>query len=116
MKWYKDLYIGESIAHKKNRIKWKIIHNAGQLDIYVIALASNRENLLDLIPAWELMQKHYPKEHVFIVGLAGSYEEAAELAAKIVCEAYAATGSFKVREYIKKRKQNKEETLCTSSL
>lgn len=116
MKWYKNLYIGESIAHKKNRVKWKIIHNAGQLDVYVVTLASNHDNLLDLIPAWELMQKHYPKKHIFIVGLAGNYEEATELAAQIVCEAYAATGSFKVREYIKRKKQDREETLCTSSL
>ncbi len=116
MKWYKNLYTGESIAHRKNRIKWKISHNAGQVGIYVIALPSNSENLLDLIPAWELMQKHYPKKQLYIIGLAGNYDEAMELAAAIVCEAYAKTGSFCVRDYLAENKtKQKEETQCTSS-
>ena len=60
MKWYEDLYVGDSIEGKVNRIKWKINHHAGTVSIYVIAFASNRQNLLDIIPAWELMQKSYP--------------------------------------------------------
>ena len=117
MRWYKNLYAGESIARKKNRIKWKIIHNAGQIGIYVIALPSNRENLLDLIPAWELMQWHYPKGQLYIIGLAGNYDEAAELAAAIICEAYAETGSFCVRDYISERcaEDEKEGMTCKSS-
>ena len=59
MKWYEDLYVGDSIEGKVNRIKWKINHHAGTVSIYVIAFASNRQNLLDIIPAWELMQKSY---------------------------------------------------------
>lgn len=58
--WYEDLYVGDSIEGKVNRIKWKINHHAGTVSIYVIAFASNRQNLLDIIPAWELMQKSYP--------------------------------------------------------
>ena len=50
MKWYDDLYVGESIVHKTNKIKWKIIHNAWQINIYVITLASSENNLLDIIP------------------------------------------------------------------
>jgi hypothetical protein len=53
MKWYEDLYVGDSIEGKVNRIKWKINHHAGTVSIYVIAFASNRQNLLDIIPAWE---------------------------------------------------------------
>ena len=59
MKWYEDLYVGDSIEGKVNRIKWKINHHAGTVSIYVIAFASNRQNLLDIIPAWELMQRSY---------------------------------------------------------
>lgn len=51
MTWYDDLYVGESIVHKTKKIKWKICHNAGQINIYVITLASNGQNLLDIIPA-----------------------------------------------------------------
>ncbi len=33
-----------------------------QIGIYVITLASNTQNLLDIIPSYELMQKGYPKK------------------------------------------------------
>ena len=116
MTWYDELYVGESIVHKTKRVKWKINHNAGQIGIYVIALPSNEKNLLDLIPAWELMQKHYPKKQLYIIGLAGDYDEAVTLAAMIVCEAYAKTGSFCVADYLGENKtKKKEETQCTSS-
>ena len=67
MKWYSRLYVSESIGKKANRIKWRINHNAGTLSVYVIAFASNHDNLLDIIPAWNLMQKSYPKEDVKII-------------------------------------------------
>lgn len=62
MIWYKDLYVGESIVHKTKKVKWKIMHNAGQIGIYVITLASNTQNLLDIIPSYELMQKGIRKK------------------------------------------------------
>lgn len=113
MKWDENLYVGNSISHKKNRVKWKIIHNAGQLDIYVIALASNPSNLLDVIPAWELMQKSYPgKKEKYIIGLAGSYEEALEVVTTIINEVYSNTGQFQILNYLKKKK---EDLSCISS-
>lgn len=101
MEWHGDLYLGSSVRHRKRTIKWKIMHHAGQLRVYVITLASNERNLLDIIPSWELMQKHYPKRGLYAVGLAGSYNEALELAGQIINEVYRATGSFDVRSYIR---------------
>lgn len=100
MTWYDDLYVGESIIHKTNKIKWKICHNAGQLNIYVITLASNGSNLLDIIPAKELLQKGYPKHELYIVGLAKGYEEAVEVAVSIVDLVYQKTGGFAIRSYL----------------
>ena len=84
MKWYRNLYVSNSIGDKANRIKWKINHNAGTISVYVIAFASNSQNLLDIIPAWELMQKSYPKKQMKIIGLAKGYEDALELDRKSV--------------------------------
>lgn len=107
MIWYKDFYAGESIASKKERVKWKILHNAGQLDIYVIALGSTEGNLLDIIPAWELMQKHYPKIDMLVVGVDKGYDNAMELAGKIVIDVFKETGTFKVKEYfLEKQREN----------
>ncbi len=100
MKWHKSLYAGDSIVHKISKIKWKILHNAGQIDIYVIALASNPQNLLDIIPSRELLQKAYPKKEMYVVGLAKGYEEALEVAVSIIDEVYRSTGSFAVSEYL----------------
>lgn len=100
MIWYDKLYVGESIVHKTKKIKWKIMHNAGQIGIYVITLASNRQNLLDIIPSYELMQRGYPKREMVIVGLAKGYNEAVEVAASIVDEVYRNTGTFAVRTYL----------------
>ncbi len=100
MTWHDDLYVGESIIHKTDKIKWKICHNAGQLNIYVITLASNEKNLLDIIPARELLQKGYPKQNLYIVGLAKGYDEAVEVAASIIDLVYQKTGGFAVRSYL----------------
>lgn len=105
MKWYRDLYVGESIVHKKNKIKWKILHNAGQLNVYVIALASSHNNLLDIIPSHELLQRGYPKKELYIIGLAGGYEEAVETAAAVVNEVYRQTGGFEVASYLENKKR-----------
>ena len=109
MKWYDDLYVGEGIIHKTNKIKWKILHNAGQIRIYVITLASNDKNLLDIIPSQELMQKGYPKKDLYVVGLAKGYDEAVEVAASIIDEVYRQTGAFEVASYLREKKRRKAE-------
>lgn len=108
MVWYRELYVGESIVHKTNRIKWKIRHNAGQVNIYVITLASNTQNLLDIIPAQELLQKGYPKKDICVVGLAKGYAEALEVAVSIVEEVYRSTGTFAVRKYLLQKAESRE--------
>jgi len=107
MKWYDNLYVGESIRHKTEKIKWKIRHNAGQIDIYVIAKASNPQNLLDIIPAHELMQKSYPKKDLYIIGLAHGMSEAHELVKQIIDEVYQSTGDFDIMPYLQSKKDSK---------
>ncbi len=99
MIWYKDLYVGESIVHKTKKVKWKIMHNAGQIGIYVITLASNTQNLLDIIPSYELMQKVSEKIW-WLWDWQRAMMEAIEVAASIVDEVYHSTGTFAVRAYL----------------
>ncbi|MCI8485201.1 MAG: hypothetical protein HFH41_12830 [Lachnospiraceae bacterium] len=109
MTWYKEFYAGESIAGKKDRVKWKIRHRVGQIDIYVITLSSHPGNLLDIIPSWELMQKYYPKSELFVVGVDKGYENAMELAGAIVMDVYRETGDFKVRDYFLEKQKTSPE-------
>ena len=99
MRWYRDLYVSKTIEKKVGIIKWKINHNVGMIDIYVIALASNKDNLFDIIPSRELLQKGYPKKNMYIIGLADGRVDAFCLIAKIVDEMYQKTGEFKVESY-----------------
>ena len=98
MKWYRNLYVSDSIGDKANRIKWKINHNAGTISVYVIAFASNSQNLLDIIPALELMQMK-------IIGLAKGYEDALELVRTIIDETYQNTGDVDVWKYLKEERR-----------
>lgn len=101
MKWYDRLYLGDSVRNP-HKIKWKINHNAGTIDIYVIAFASNEKNLLDVIPSWELMQRGYPgKDQMKIIGLAKGREEAFMLVRAIVDEVYQNTGNTDIKAYLK---------------
>ena len=110
MDWYEEFYAGEGIAGKKDKIKRKILRQEGQIGIYVITLSSNPENLLDIIPSWELMQKHYPKSGLLVGGLEKGYENAMELAGMIVMDVYQETGTFQIRDYfLEKHKENQEK-------
>ena len=97
MKWYEDLFVGESVTGKIKKIKWKIEHNAGMLHTYIITFPSNEENLLDIIPTRELLQKGYPKKNLHIIAVAGNYDEALLLACDIVKETYENTGKTDVK-------------------
>ncbi|MCI5621502.1 MAG: hypothetical protein MR355_08105 [Lachnospiraceae bacterium] len=100
MHWYDKLYVGESIQKGADRLRWKIEHRAGTIDIYLLTFPSNRENLLDIIPAVELMQKSYPRKELFVIGMERGRDNAMQMAADILDEVYHETGSFDVRSYI----------------
>lgn len=100
MKWYYNLFLGEKIAPKYKQTVLKIKNEKFTPNVFVIALASNPQNLLDIIPAFELLQKGYPKEHMQIIGLAEGEKEAFEVVRQIVDEVYKKTGNTKVKEYL----------------
>lgn len=101
MIWYDDLYINDSILKKKNKIKWKINHHKPTGLVHLICLPSNENNLLDIIPSANLLQKGYPKENLTIIGLASNYKEAVLLTRDIIDEIYSNTGKFDFGEYFK---------------
>lgn len=113
MIWYDDLYLSENIEQKADKIKWKINHNAGLLNIYVITLSQNEQNLLEIINTKELMQKDYPKKHLVIVGIAKGYDEAVELAATIVVETMNELGTTDIKTYLKKKRSEQKRSKDT---
>lgn len=105
VKWYRKLYMGKTAKKKRYEIVWKVKHNAGMLHAHVITLASNENNLLDIIPCRMLLQEGYPKKNMFIVGIAADYEEALEVVQNIIMEVYHATGGFQIRKFIMEQQE-----------
>ncbi len=110
MIWYEDLFVGESITpRKKKRIIRSVRRRSPFNGAYILALASNPDNLIDIIPAKELHQRAYPCRRMFIIGLAGDYEEALSLAGGIVGGIYAVQGDFRLREFFRGQAHRRRE-------
>ncbi len=97
MKFYQKLYVGESVKNP-GKVKRKLARGAKTLHVYVIALASG-DNLLEIYHCAYLLQKFYKQYPPFIVGIAGSYDEAVLLVQAIVEEVCQNTGGYAVKDY-----------------
>lgn len=104
MKWYDNLYIGDSIAHKADRIRWRVEHRRIIKPIYLITFPSNPDNLLDIIPARDLWLPGYPRQNLRIIGMAGDYDEALSLVQQIVEETLQETDTTDIRSYLKSKR------------
>lgn len=98
MKFYKNLYTGESIKNP-NKVKWKLRSGAGQFHVYIIALAEGNDQL-EIYHCAFLQQKYYRKNPPYIIGIAGSYEEAVELVVNITKAAVAESGYADLKKYL----------------
>lgn len=103
MKWYSYLYIGEGAEPKAKKIIRKLKTNTGQLDIYLITLASNGKDMLDIISSAYLKQPAVRRNLPMIVGIAKGYEEAVLLVKDMLIETYEKTGNYSVPEYLAKK-------------
>lgn len=101
--WYKKLYVGDTAKKKKDKMIQKVNRRKPQLEVYLITLASNPENLLEIISTNQLMQKTIYRRCPMIVGLAAGYWEALELVQQIVAETYETQGNTDVRGYLEER-------------
>lgn len=100
MKFYKNLYIGDTIK-KPNKVKRKLKNHAKQLKIYVIILAAGADQL-EICHSMLLGQPFYKKKDnmPFVIGIAGSYDEALELVCNITMEAVAQNGNADLKNYL----------------
>lgn len=99
IKWYGQLYTDEVLKKKKAKIMKKLEDGKVTFDIYCVALASNEENLFDIINTNELLFQHYKSNDIYIVGLAASRESAVNLVVSMIEEVYHSTGEFQMRKY-----------------
>ena len=97
--WYHKLYMDNRIIKNADKIKSAIEENKPSVGIYCIALASNENNLFDIMNVNELMFQHYRRNNIYILGLARGRESAKSLVARMIEDVYRETGDVRAREY-----------------
>nr|MBQ8252629.1 hypothetical protein [Lachnospiraceae bacterium] len=79
---YKELATDDACLKRKNRIIHKIRMNAGLVNVYLICLAGGNDSF-DIIDCSNLKQKGYPKENLYVIGMAEGKDSAIELSAQM---------------------------------
>lgn len=103
MIFFENLYLGESLASKSEQILKKLNNGKVIPNLFLVAISMNPDNMLDIIPQWEVMQKGYPNEAIQVIGLANGKKEAIALVQVIVEQALQETGSANARDYLNQR-------------
>lgn len=109
MKFLQELYLGEKTAPKVDQIVKKILAGQEVPKLYLITMASHPDNMLELIPEREILQKGYPKDQLRIIGLADNKKDAIGLTQFIIQECLEQTGSADVRVYLEEKWQNEKQ-------
>ncbi len=108
MKWYTDLYVGETARRRKKKIIRKLKMNAGMLDVYLVTLAYNRRDMLDIISSAYLKQAAVRRQLPMIVGLPAAMRRPWSWWYKWFRETYEKTGKADVPGYLaQKVKENR---------
>lgn len=100
LKWYKNLYVGDTAKKKQKKIIRKINDGSLQPGVYVITLASNCANQLDVFSADYLLQENIRAYCPPIIGVAKGYYEAIDIVQMIVEEVYQKTGTAEIRAFL----------------
>ena len=100
LEWHRDMYMDEVVEEQPERYKQIVEDDKICIPtVYCITLASNPDNLLDIVSCNELMFAHYRRNNIPVVGLAASYKNAVGLVTGIILDVYKALGSYNVRSY-----------------
>ena len=99
MKWYKKLYLGESIKQAK-WVQFKIAYGRKPQGYYCIVLSNQEQNLLDIYQSQFIRITDSENAKIHIVGLASSKKEAVEVVRKIIEDVYVHTHSFDIKAYL----------------
>ena len=103
MEWYSKLYIGDRAKPKAEKIIRKLKRNAGQIDIYLITLAANGQDMLDINHSAYLKLPAVRRNLPMIVGIAKGYDEAVDIVQEMLAETCAQAGNTNIPEYLKQK-------------
>lgn len=96
-----DLYLGDSINENKlDKIIKKLEKKPVFSGVFLITVSRNASDQLDIFDARQLAQSYYKKHPPYVVGIAGSHDEAIELVERLVQECLKTRGDCALKEYL----------------
>ncbi len=103
MKFYKNLYIGDTIRNP-GKTRRKLKRYAKLQNVYVIAyMAESRQ--LSIYHNRMFQQRYYRDHPPYVIGIAGNQEEAFEIVCRIAEECVRETGQVDLVAYLFRGKQ-----------
>lgn len=97
--YHPDLYTGDSINVKKlDKLKKRLEQKPLLTDVFLITIAQNPQDQLEIFSARQLAQNYYQKYPVTVVAIAGSYEEAVGLLEQLVRKCMEQRGDCNLKE------------------
>ena len=99
--YHPRLYLGESIQEKKlNKIKRKLESRPLLSGVVLIAISRNASDQLEIYEARQLVQNYYRNNPPYVVGIAGSREEAVNMVERLAKECLEKRGDCALKEYL----------------
>jgi hypothetical protein len=97
-----ELYLGKGINEKNvAKIKRKLVRKPLFSDVVLISLSCNFSDQLEIYDAKQLAQRFYRNNPPYVVGIAGSREEAFSVVIEIVQECLQVRGDCELKEYLR---------------
>ena len=100
LNWYDQLYVGDNVKKKFEKVKKKLDQGKIVPGIFLITLASNDVDQLDIINSFYLLQETVYRRCPMIVGIAKGQEEATELVIEMTNEAFLKNGNGNIKDYL----------------
>ena len=98
MKFYQNLYIGDTIK-KPEKIKKKLKRYAKLNNVWLVSYAKENSQL-EIYHSLMLQQYYYKENPPYIIGIAGSQEEASQIICRIAEESMRETGNADLTAYL----------------
>ena len=83
MRFYKNLVVGSRIENV-NKVKRMLKKCIAVYDVHCICVRSDAKNLMEIIPATQILKQPYTELDYLIIGLASDKKEAFSLVASIL--------------------------------
>lgn len=100
IRWYRKLYLGPSVEGLERTIRYEIKYRKVPMGYYLLTLPACETDLFDIWRSEDIKMPWMRERILDVVGVAGSKQEAVEMAAAIIYKAYKETRDIDIRAYL----------------